>query len=256
MPNLIPQDIREWMRRMEFKTNDLTRRMSNLIPGDIADAVDLDGFKSSGRWRRKSNTGTTTALHYPFAGAAGVLEVYWLPDDVSVQVHQVWYDRSGSIWSRWWNGAAWSAWASSSDAGLPTSVSTSVNPAQTIVSATLVPLPSPATAVLAVPPGSHLIRGSVSCLMGGGTTFTPASSASVRYWLSGAVTFQPTLLEAGIGGVNEPIGSGGGTLSFIHEVTVAATTNLTIEARGVAHTGAGVTVRGVRVQLAIERRNS
>jgi hypothetical protein len=44
MPNLIPQDIREWMRRVEFKQNDLVRRMSNLIPGDIADGVDLDDF--------------------------------------------------------------------------------------------------------------------------------------------------------------------------------------------------------------------
>ena len=113
MPNLIPQDIREWMRRQEFKTNDLTRRMSNLIPGDIADGVDLDGFMSSGRWRRKSNAGTTTGLNYPFAGAAGVLEVYWLPDDASVQVHQIWYDRAGSIWSRWWNGVTWSAWLAS-----------------------------------------------------------------------------------------------------------------------------------------------
>lgn len=254
MPNLIPQDIREWMRRMEFKTNDLTRRMSNLIPGDIADGVDLDGYKSSGRWRRPSTTGTTTTLHYPFNGAAGTLEVYWEP--TNPQVHQVWFDRSGSVWTRWWNNIVWSAWASTSDAGLPTFASTSVNPAQTIVSATLVPLPTPATAVLAIPPGSHLVRGSVSCLMGGGTTFTPTSSASVRYWLSGAVTFQPTLLEAGIGGVSEPVASGGGTLSFLHDVTVTTTTNLTIEARGVAHVGAGVVVRGVRVQLAIERRNS
>lgn len=108
MPNLIPQDIREWMRRMEFKVNDLTRRMSNLIPGDIADGVDLDGFKSSGRWRRPSTTSTTTALHYPFNGASGTLEVYWEP--TNAQVHQIWYDRSGTIWSRWWNGVTWSAW--------------------------------------------------------------------------------------------------------------------------------------------------
>ena len=110
MPNLIPQDIAEWMRRMEFKANDLTRRMSNLIPGDIADAVDLDGFKSSGRWRRPSVTGTTTALHYPFNGASGTLEVYWEPSNA--QVHQIFYDRSGSIWSRWWNAVTWSAWVS------------------------------------------------------------------------------------------------------------------------------------------------
>jgi hypothetical protein len=110
MPNLIPQDIREWMRRMEFKVNDLTRRMSNLIPGDIADNVDLDGFMSSGRWRRKSNVDTTTALNYPFDGAAGMLEVYWVPDNVSVQVQQVFHDRSGSRHSRWFNGATWSNW--------------------------------------------------------------------------------------------------------------------------------------------------
>lgn len=108
MPNLIPQDIAEWMRRVEFKLSDLTRRPSDLIPGDIADAVDLDGYMSTGRWRRRSTTGTTTALHYPFAGAAGTLEVYWDPE--FTQVHQIWYDDSGSIWSRWWDGATWSAW--------------------------------------------------------------------------------------------------------------------------------------------------
>lgn len=108
MPNLIPQDIREWMRRMEFKTNDLNRRMSSLIPGDIADAVDLDDYLTSGRWRRRSVVGTTTALGYPFDGAAGTLEVYQDPSDVN-QVHQIWYDRAGSIWSRWYNGT-WGAW--------------------------------------------------------------------------------------------------------------------------------------------------
>lgn len=253
MPNLIPQSIEEWMRRAEFKMNDLTRRMSTLIPGDIADGVDLDGFMSTGRWRRPSTIGTTTALHYPFNGASGTLEVYWEP--TNAQVHQVFYDRAGSMWSRWWNGTVWSAWVSSSDAGLPTMASTTVNPNQTVTSTSMAPLPTPVSATLAIPPGSHLVRGSVSCLIGGTTTFAPTSSASIRYWLSGALTFQPTQLEAGLGGTNQPIASGGGTLTFLHEVTVAATTNLTIEAMGFVHVGAGVIVRGVRVQLAIERRN-
>jgi hypothetical protein len=109
MPNLIPQDIREWMRRIEFKVNDLARRNSNLVPGDIADGVDLDGYMSSGRFRRPSITGTTTALNYPFDGASGTLEVYWEPNNA--QVHQIWYDRSGSQHSRWWNGSSWSAWS-------------------------------------------------------------------------------------------------------------------------------------------------
>lgn len=253
MPNLIPQSIEEWMRRVEFKVNDLNRRMSSLIPGDIADGVNLDGFMSTGRWRRPSAVGTTTALGYPFNGASGTLEVYWEP--TSVQVHQVFYERGGSVWSRWWNGTTWSAWGSTSDAGLPTMASQSVNPNQTIVSTSMAPLPNPCSTTLAIPPGSHLVRGSVSCLIGGSTNFSPSSSASVRYWLSGAVTFQPSQLEAGIGGMNQPIGSGGGTLSFLHEVNVATTTNLTIQAMGYLHAGTGVTVRGVRVQLAIERRN-
>lgn len=255
MPNLIPQDIREWMRRQEFKVNDLTRRMSNLIPGDIADGVDLDGFKSSGRWRRKSNTGTTTALHYPFAGAAGVLEVYWLPDDVSVQVHQIWYDRNGSMWSRWWNGAAWSAWVSSSDSNLPDIASTTIAPTQVVVSATLAVLPTTATATVSIPPGTHLVTASVSALMGAGTGVAPTSAASVKYWLSGALTFSPTANTAGIGGTNEPIGNGGGTLTRTHQVTVATATNLTITAMAIAHFGAGVSVRDVTVQLTVIRRN-
>lgn len=108
MPNLIPQSIEEWMRRVEFKVNDLTRRMSSLIPGDIADGVDLNGFMSTGRFRRPSVVGTTTALNYPFAGASGTLEVYWEPSNA--QVHQIWYDRSGTMFSRWWNGSVWSSW--------------------------------------------------------------------------------------------------------------------------------------------------
>lgn len=108
MPNLIPQDIREWMRRMEFKVNDLARRNSNLVPGDIADGVDLDGFMSSGRWRRPSAVGTTTALNYPRDGASGTLEVYWEP--TNAQVHQIFYDRSGRHHERWWNGTTWSVW--------------------------------------------------------------------------------------------------------------------------------------------------
>lgn len=115
MPNLIPQDIREWMRRQEFKTNDLTRRMSSLLPGDIADAVDLDGFVSSGRYRRRSSVGTTTALHYPFAGAAGTLEVYW--DPANTQVQQIFYDRAGNIYIRWHNGTSWSAWTGAGAGG-------------------------------------------------------------------------------------------------------------------------------------------
>jgi hypothetical protein len=111
VPNLVPQDINEWMRRMESRVTELTRRQNNLVPGDIDDGVDLDGYMSSGRWRRKSNVGTTTALGYPFDGAAGVLEVYWAPDGVSVQVQQIFYHRTGGIYSRWWNGAVWSAWA-------------------------------------------------------------------------------------------------------------------------------------------------
>jgi len=253
MPNLIPQSINEWMRRMEFKVNDLTRRMSSLIPEDIADAVNLNDFKSTGRWRRPSTVGTTTALNYPINGASGTLEVYW--DLNNPQVHQIWYDRGGSVWSRWWNGSVWSAWTSSDDSGLPTIASQTVNPAQNITSTTMAPLPTPCSATLLVPPGAHLIRGSVSCLMGGNTTFSPSGAASVRYWLSGANTFQPSQLEAGIGGLNVPIGSGGGTLSFVHEVSVTTPTNLTIEAMGYKHAGVDVPVRGVRVQLAIERRN-
>lgn len=255
MPNLIPQDIREWMRRMEFKTNDLTRRMSNLIPGDIADGVDLDGFKSSGRWRRKSNTGTTTGLHYPFAGAAGVLEVYWLPDDVSVQVQQIWYDRSGSMWLRWWNGATWSAWLSSSDSGLPNIASTTVVANQTIVSGTLAVLPTTVTATVSIPPGTHIVMASITALMGSGTGAATAASASLKYHLSGALSFAPTLNTAGIGGTDAPIASGGGTLTRNHEVTVASATNLTITAMGVLHFGVGVVVRDVTVQLTVLRRN-
>jgi hypothetical protein len=110
MPNLVPQDINEWMRRAESRLTELTRRANNLVPGDIGDGVDLDGFMSSGRFRRKSNALTTTALNYPFNGAAGILEVYWLPDGGSVQVQQIFYDRSGSRHSRWFNGVSWSTW--------------------------------------------------------------------------------------------------------------------------------------------------
>lgn len=251
MPNLIPQDIREWMRRQEFKTNDLTRRMSSLIPGDIADGVDLNGFMSTGRWRRPSTTGTTTILNYPFNNASGTLEVYWEP--TNAQVHQIFYERGGSTWSRWWNGSVWSAWAphGGGEGGIAT---TEVAALQTIVSTTLVALPTNVAATLQIPRGTSLVQASVSCLLGSGTAFAPSSSASVRYWLSGAATFQPAATDAGLGGVNQPIGTGGGTLSRVHSVTVTTPTNLTIQARGVVHQGASVGVRGVVVQLVVLRR--
>lgn len=253
MPNLIPQDIREWMRRMEFKMNDLGRRMSTLIPGDIADSVDLDGFMSSGRWRRRSTTGTTTALHYPFAGAAGTLEVYWDPD--STQVQQVFIDRAGSTWTRWWNGAVWSNWSSSSKSDLPNIASTTVSATQTIVSGPIAALPTTVAATLALPPGTHIVQASVSCLVGSGTGTSPTSSTSVKYWLSGAATFQPAITDAGVGGEEQPIGNGGGTLQRNHEITVTATTNLTITAMAGLHFGTGVVVRDVTVQLVAIRRN-
>lgn len=253
MPNLIPQDIAEWMRRVEFKLNDFTRRPSNLIPGNIEDSVDLNGFMSSGRWRRRSTTGTTTALNYPFEGAAGTLEVYWDPDNVQVQ--QVFVDRAGSTWTRWWNGSVWSNWSSSSKSDLPNIASTTVSATQTIVSGPIAVLPTTVSATLALPPGTHIVQASVSCLVGSGTGTAPTSSTSVKYWLSGALTFQPVITDAGVAGQNQPIANGGGTYWRNHQVTVATTTNLTITAMAGLHFGAGVTVRDVTVQLVVVRRN-
>jgi hypothetical protein len=252
MPNLIPQDIREWMRRMEFKTNDLTRRMSTLIPGDIADNVDLDGFVSTGRWIRQSTTGTTTALHYPYDGIRGVLEVYWNPDYALVR--QVFFG-GGSVWSRVFDGATWSIWVPADDPNLPDLASINDASSQSISSTTLAALPSSVAATVALPPGTFLVDASVSCMIGSGTAFAPSSSVSVRYWLSGAVTFQPDNLSAGIGGVNQPIASGGGTLRRTHQVTVSTTTNLTITAMAIKHTGPNLTIRDVTVQLLVVRRN-
>lgn len=252
MPNLIPQDIREWMRRMEFKVNDLTRRMSSLIPGDIADGVDLNGFKSTGRFRRPSITGTTTALNYPFNGAAGTLEVYWEPSNP--QVHQVWYDRSGSIYTRWWNNVVWSAWFGVGG-NLPAPVTTNFSGTQAINAATNSALPTPVTAVLALPPGTFLVEASISCLIGGGTAFSPSAVASVRYALSGLLTFNPGTNGAGIGGVNQPIGTGGGTLQQVHTVTAPTGGNLTIAGMAVRHQGSlDVTIRDITVQLTPIRR--
>lgn len=257
MPNLIPQDIREWMRRMEFKVNDLTRRMSSLIPGDIADGVDLDGFKSSGRWRRPSITGTTTALNYPFNGASGTLEVYWEPGNP--QVHQVWYDRSGSIYTRWWNNVTWSAWFGIGG-NMPSVAETNSAGTQAIIAQTNSPLPTPVSATLALPPGTFLVQASISCLMGGGTAFSPTAVASVRYALSGLLTFAPGTNTAGIGGVNQPIGVGGGTLSRVHVVTAASAGNLTIAAMAIRHVPNSaaltpdVTIRDITVQLTALRR--
>lgn len=253
MPNLIPQDIAEWMRRVEFKVNDLTRRLSSLIPGDIADNVDLDGFKSTGRWRRPSTVGTTTALHYPFTGASGTLEVYWEP--TNPQAHQIWYDRNGAIFSRWWNNVSWSAWTSGTGGGLPSPATTNSVGTQSIVAAANAVLPTPVSATLALPPGTFLVLASVSGLIGGNSTFAPSAVASMRYSLSGLLTFAPGTNTAGIGGVNEPIGSGGGTLSQVHVVTAPTGGNLTINAMAVRHAGAvGVTVRDITVQLTALRR--
>lgn len=258
MPNLVPQDIREWMRRMERQMKDLTRRMSTLIPGDIADGVDLNGYMSTGRWRRPSFVGTTTALNYPFNQATGTLEVYWEP--TNAQVHQIWYDRSGAIFSRWWNGSVWSAWFSASAGNLPLPATTNFAGTQAIVAQTNSPLPTPVTATLTLPAGTFLVLASVSALVGGGTAFSPSAVASVRYTLSGALTFTPTASSAGVGGVNQPIGNGGGTQSQVHTVTTTGSTNLTIAATAVRHvpsSGAAtpdVTIRDITVQLTVLRR--
>lgn len=251
MPNLIPQDIREWMRRMEFKTNDLTRRMSTLIPGDIADGVDLDDFMSTGRWIRQSVTGTTTALHYPYDGIRGVLEVYWNPDYALVR--QVFFG-GGSVWSRTFDGT-WGSWVPADDPNLPGLASINDSSTQLITSTTLAALPSSVDATLALPQGTFLVDASVSCLVGLGTAFAPSGSASVRYWLSGADTFQPGANTAGVGGVNQPIASGGGTLRRTHQITVSSTTNLTITAMAIKHTGTNVNIRDVTVELLVVRRN-
>jgi len=252
MPNLIPQDIREWMRRMEFKTNDLTRRLSSLIPGDIADSVDLDGFMSSGRWRRQSTTGTTTALHYPFAGAAGTLEVYW--DPAFAQVHQAFYERDGSLWTRWWNGAVWTAWVASDASGLAAQSSTNVSASQSVTSTTVANLPTTVVASLTVPAGTSFVQASVSGLIGSTNNFAPNVSGSLMYHLSGALSFTPSTNTAAVSGVNEPIGSGGGTLQRIHTVTLAAPATLTITAKAYVHNAGTVAMRDITVRLMVLRR--
>jgi hypothetical protein len=252
MPNLIPQDIREWMRRIEFKTNDLTRRMSTLIPGDIADGVDLDGFVSTGRWIRQSTTGTTTALHYPYDGIRGVLEVYWNPDYAIVR--QVFFG-GGSVWSRTFD-VTWGAWVPADDPNLPTHASITDASTQNIASATLADLPSTVTATLPIPPGTFEVDASVSGMWGTGNGFAPSASASLRYHLSGAITFSPGSTTAGVAGVDQPIANGGGTLRRTHTVTVTTTTNLTITAKAIRHVGAAnVPLRDVIVQLLVVRRD-
>ncbi len=254
MPNLIPQDIREWMRRVEFKLNDLMRRPSSLVPGDIADGVDLDDYRSTGRWTRRSGTGTTTALGYPLDGSAGVLEVYNDPEILSV--HQIFYDRvNNTVWMRYNSlGVSWSAWSPVGGDGLPGSAFAQNAAQQTIVAAAQAVLPTSVTATMDLPAGTHHVHASVSALFGSGTAFTPDSSASVRYHLSGALSFTPGMTASGIAGVDEPLGSGGGTLSLVHTVTTAVPANLTITAMGVLHAGTGVVVRDVRVMLAAIRR--
>lgn len=253
MPNLIPQDIREWMRRVEFKVNDLTRRPSNLVPGTIEDGVDLDGYQSSGRWYRLSSTGTTTALHYPRADVAGILEVYQAPP--ATDVVQNFIERSTGIqWTRWFNGVTWTPWSGTGGAELPTYSYAEVVATQSITSVTLATLPTVVAAALPLPVGTFLVLASVSLLVGSTPNFAPNASASVKYHLSGVASFTPTINTAGVGGDNEPIGNGGGTLSQVHEITVASPGNLTITAMGAVHTGAAVTVRDVRVQLTALRR--
>lgn len=252
MPNLIPQSIEEWMRRIEFKTNDLTRRMSTLIPGDIADSVNLDGFMSTGRWRRPSAVGTTTALGYPFNGASGTLEVYWEP--TNAQVHQVFVNRGGGFFTRWWNGTTWSAWVGAANDGLPATVTTTVSGSQTI-SGGQADLPTNVAATLVVPAGQIEVLASVSCLGGSDVTFNPTAVGSLRYRLGGQLTFNPGINTAGIGAEQRPIANGGGTLSRVHTVTSASGGNLIITAVAGVNEGTGsVVFRDVTVQLTPLRR--
>lgn len=109
MPNLIPQDIGEWMRRVESRITELTRRRNDLVPGIIEDNVDLDGYTSSGAWYRESTTLTTTALNYPANSVAGILRVYRVPPLDSI-VQEFIHRSDGRRWTRWYNGATWTAW--------------------------------------------------------------------------------------------------------------------------------------------------
>lgn len=110
MPNLVPQDINEWMRRMESRITELTRRRNDLVPGVIDDGVDLDGYMSSGSWFRLSTVGTTTADGYPADGVAGILRVYQAPPSDFV-VQEFIHRSDGRRWTRWFNNVTWSAWA-------------------------------------------------------------------------------------------------------------------------------------------------
>lgn len=110
MPNLVPQDMNEWMRRIESRLNDVTRRQNDLVPGVIDTGVDLDGYMTSGAWYRESTNSTTTALHYPANSVAGVLRVYQAPPMTSV-VQEFIHRSDGRRWTRWFNEVSWSAWA-------------------------------------------------------------------------------------------------------------------------------------------------
>lgn len=254
MPNLIPQDIREWMRRMEFKVNDLTRRMSNVIPGDIADGVSLNDFMSSGRWRRASAVGTTTAQGYPFNGASGTLEVYWDPSNAQVQ--QIFVNRGGGFFTRWWNGATWSAWSSAESGGLPATLTVDAPTLQNISATTLQPLPTNVTGSIALPAGTFEVLASMSCIVGDGLAYPLNAALSARYWLSGALTYQPSGTTAGIAGLKAPIGSSGGTVSRVHTVTSTGQ-NLGIQARAMINNGPNdvqIGIRGIILQLTPLRR--
>lgn len=109
VPNLVPQDINEWMRRIESRIADLTRRRNDLVPGIIATGVDLDGYRTSGAWYRESTTSTTTTLNYPANSVAGILRVYQAPPGDSV-VQEFIHRSDGRRWTRWYNGATWTAW--------------------------------------------------------------------------------------------------------------------------------------------------
>lgn len=111
MPNLVPHDMNEWMRRQEMRIQDLVNRRSDLIPVRLKDNTNLNDFHYPGRYIRYPTTGNTTALGYPTNGASGTLDVVRVPGDQ--RVHQIFFNRvNGNVYQRWYEPTSWGAWTS------------------------------------------------------------------------------------------------------------------------------------------------
>ena len=77
---------------------------------ELASTDDLNQFKTAGTWLQSDNSEATLALHYPLAGAAGILEVF-KSTTKTLQRYTPHLNSGAVFYVRTFDGTSWTAWS-------------------------------------------------------------------------------------------------------------------------------------------------